>query len=582
MKYTLEEILRQYVKPTQIFSIVCSTGDGCANLFNQLEKYYQGQSIFACREKGSVFDNLTVLENIFLEKVYCTKWKRRQQEERCQELLDKFEIRISPHTMVGNLTEEEKQIVTLLHAIVRNPKTVFLNRTIAMIGYYYFDVFLELLNYLNEQGSAILLITSRWEDTLRICSHIAVMPDNSNTLTVLSVREIECNPTRLILALSNYDAERDEQIRHMNLQSALNSMFAGSRLLQQSRSLEEALVQITILAKREMQACSCLIYLRDYNGKILSYYDRTGGGERFKIKENIVEKMILNSENVLFIAKNRYDISAVFDRAPEELQMLLCYPIFVAPERIGLIQIAFDTTFLYGEEYLMTLKVMSNEVSRIIQNSQLMNNTTLLQESNHRIKNNLQMMVSLLYMQKNFMRRKGEKVFSLQDFDKVCEENIQRLKTIAEIHDFLARKTTPGTKIPLGYIVETITKIFGGENMTIYVKVDDVEIESDKGILLAMALNELVNNSYKYAFGKEKEKENKIEICCAVCGNQYVIEVSDNGSGIQGDISQYEKSTGIGITIIQSLIRQLQGTISFRVQNGTHVRMTLPFGKQLS
>ena len=81
--------------------------------------------------------------------------------------------------------------------------------------------------------------------------------------------------------------------------------------------------------------------------------------------------------------------------------------VIAIPKRVGLLAVSFDRYFTYQEEDLIFLKTNCHEIGQLVQSSQLINKSILLQEVYHRIKNNLQMIIGLIYMQKYTLKAEG-------------------------------------------------------------------------------------------------------------------------------------------------------------------------------
>lgn len=574
MQYTLDETLKYYAKPGDVFSFICPTEYLCIQLLNELSLRYQNSDFVICREKSVVFENLTVLENLFIDKAYALPHLRKKQFNQCCELLERFGIALDPYMPVGYLKEEERQLLALLRIIIKSPKNLLLYRVTSTIGYYNFNIFCDLLSYLKSQGCMILFLTSRWEDAVHICTNLAVMPGENKPLSVLSVDEIEKNPERLMMALSAYDARKKTEAADMSLQSALNVIFAENRLLNQARSLKEVFSEFTASVRKEMKASSCMIYLRDIDEKILNFCNQHPTDRQYKIRDSYASMLIEKTESTFIMTKSRYKISDFFEHMPDGVQMIIFSPIYVIPKKIGLLQLTFSYTFLPDEAYITSVKSISNEISRIILTSKLINNTTLLQESNHRIKNNLQMIVGLLQMQKASLKKKEKEIFSAQDFVAICDQIINRVKIVSEIHNYFSEHIKMDMKLPLSDIVSFISKFYSNDNVEIVISSDNTTLQSDKALLLAMLINEIICNSIKHAFSANS-RQNRIKIHCATEGKMYLIQIHDNGCGFPETLD-FKGKNGVGMKLIRSIVTQMEGTVSFRTDNGTTVQLSIP------
>ena len=92
------------------------------------------------------------------------------------------------------------------------------------------------------------------------------------------------------------------------------------------------------------------------------------------------------------------------------------------------------------------------------------------------------------------------------------------------------------------------------------VDVEDIKLDINTSIPLGLILNELVTNSLKHAF--PKDKNGKIDIKFYITDNKYLLEVKDNGIGFPKDID-YKNTDSLGLRLVTSLTEQIEGEIEF-------------------
>ncbi len=188
----------------------------------------------------------------------------------------------------------------------------------------------------------------------------------------------------------------------------------------------------------------------------------------------------------------------------------------------------------------------------------------LLKELNHRVKNNLQMISSLLHLQGHELQGHpaGEAIM----------EGRYRVDALALIHQKLYREAAY-TKIPLkDYVEELVLSLvysFGDQVMT-KLEVEDVDMGVDQVIPLALILNELVTNALKYAF--ESIQEPVLTVFLYVEAEQVVLVVQDNGVGFKVD----DNGSSFGIKLVYSLSEQLKASIINTMKEGTRWIIRLP------
>ncbi|HET8686214.1 MAG TPA: PAS domain S-box protein, partial [Methanosarcina sp.] len=201
-------------------------------------------------------------------------------------------------------------------------------------------------------------------------------------------------------------------------------------------------------------------------------------------------------------------------------------------------------------------------------------------ELHHRIKNNLQVISSLLDLQADLF--KGRKIITDSEVLKAFKESIDRVLSIALIHEELYK----GKNIDLLNFSQYIKELANNLLLTYRLKIDvslnfDLEenifLDMDTAIPLGIAINEIVSNSFKYAFSGRDKGEIRIKLHkegngeCYTEGDKstsYFLSVSDNGIGIPEDL-KIEDLDSLGLQLVTSLVDQLDGELQLKRDNGT-------------
>ncbi|MEX0273587.1 MAG: sensor histidine kinase, partial [Flavobacteriaceae bacterium] len=228
-------------------------------------------------------------------------------------------------------------------------------------------------------------------------------------------------------------------------------------------------------------------------------------------------------------------------------------------ERINLVYIGlvFCLVGLLGL-VLAYLKSIKNqrvvaEQKHIIEKS-LVEKDSLLKEIHHRVKNNLQMVSSLLSLQTKNTRSK--------EAIKALEEGKSRVKAMALIHQKLYQNEDLSIIEMQGYIeslINSVQSVYkkGGHNISITIDAEGVELDIDRAIPFGLILNELVSNSFKYAF-PESDENGKIYIHIRKLNDQEgFFEYTDNGVGLPEDTDE-RANASMGIRLMNRLANQLQ------------------------
>jgi PAS domain S-box-containing protein len=187
----------------------------------------------------------------------------------------------------------------------------------------------------------------------------------------------------------------------------------------------------------------------------------------------------------------------------------------------------------------------------------------LLKEVHHRVKNNLQVISSLLSLQAS----------ELQDPDAVrlFQESQGRVRSMALIHEQLYRSSDLARIDFAAYVQDLVSHLrrgLGSDASQVRFRLDiqPFPLSLDLAIPCGMIVNELVSNAQKHAFPDGQPGE--IRVAFDRDSDGYCLTVADNGVGIQNGLSEEEPSS-LGLTVVQALIRQIRGQVGVRQDQGT-------------
>jgi two-component system, sensor histidine kinase PdtaS len=202
------------------------------------------------------------------------------------------------------------------------------------------------------------------------------------------------------------------------------------------------------------------------------------------------------------------------------------------------------------------------EQNEVIQAS-LTQKETLLREIHHRVKNNLQIISSLLNIQSS----------SVDDPSVLSsiKEGQSRVQAMSLIHQNLYQSEHINNVDIENYLIELVaylSEMFAkdGKTVDIEVSAQKLEFDIDTAIPLGLIVNELVSNAYKYAFENQAKGNIKIGIN-ALNDIDYELHVDDDGSGLPTDFDS-SKSKSMGLKLVKILSKQLRGKFSSGGNNG--------------
>ena len=198
----------------------------------------------------------------------------------------------------------------------------------------------------------------------------------------------------------------------------------------------------------------------------------------------------------------------------------------------------------------------------------LMEKTVLLNEIHHRVKNNLQVISSLLNLQSG--RARDPAVQALMS------ESRDRVQAMALIHQLLFERRD-WSRVKLGpylsRLADLLSSTYGRGRIELDVEADDVELDVQRAVPCGLLVNELVTNAFKHAFPGEATGRIRIELRREGDGTAR-LRVSDTGRGLPQDLD-IENVESLGMQLIPLLAEQVRGTL--HIERGPGARFELRF-----
>jgi PAS domain S-box-containing protein len=195
----------------------------------------------------------------------------------------------------------------------------------------------------------------------------------------------------------------------------------------------------------------------------------------------------------------------------------------------------------------------------------------LLKEIHHRVKNNLQVISSLLSLQSGYIRDNKEAI-------EIFKESQNRVRSMALIHEKLYQSKDLSRINFADYIRSLVTTLFqsytaNSQAITPKIDVGDVLLDIDTAIPCGLIINELIANSLKHAFPAGKEGEIRIDIHSD--NNKFTLIISDTGIGFPKDLD-FRNTGSLGLELVVTLTNQLRGTIALHSNGGTEWKIIFP------
>ena len=195
----------------------------------------------------------------------------------------------------------------------------------------------------------------------------------------------------------------------------------------------------------------------------------------------------------------------------------------------------------------------------------------LRREINHRVKNNLQVISSLLYLQSTKIDDPAMQELLL--------ESQSRVRALALIYDRLCQRGEVNGIAFAEYVEQLAKEVFTAyrvrhETITLKVSAEGVFLDLDTALPCGLILTELISNALKYAFPENRKGEVLIDVR-SMNGDRFCMAVCDNGIGLPEGF-RLGMAKSMGMQLVRDLTRQLDGEIEFQSVQGTSVRIIFP------
>jgi two-component system, sensor histidine kinase PdtaS len=309
----------------------------------------------------------------------------------------------------------------------------------------------------------------------------------------------------------------------------------------------------------------------DHYNKYINFKDSIDNRENLKelissqVASQVAEKESLILENQKNIREKNAEVSKY---KTIRNALLFCGLILIFAVFFVSIQLKKTKT----QKQLLEIKNQQIETRNEIIHKSLSEKDMLIKEVHHRVKNNLQIISSLLKLQ-------SAKTSNLEIQNSLGEAQ-ERINSMALLHQMLYRNNQMTSLFFDEYLESLISQISGSfsltkKNITIDKNLIELELDLDTAIPLGLITNELMSNAYKHAFNG-KDGVIKVELSKLV-KNTYQLKISDNGQGLAADFD-LSSSESLGLDIVAILSEQINAELKIYNDNGAHFDIVFKVG----
>lgn len=215
-------------------------------------------------------------------------------------------------------------------------------------------------------------------------------------------------------------------------------------------------------------------------------------------------------------------------------------------------------------------KKSSDEIVESLKEKEVM-----LKEIHHRVKNNLQIISSILNLQSSFV--------SDENTLEILQESRNRIRSMAIIHENLYRTEDFSSINFADYLYNLVTNLIASYrihgNIHLDADVEEIDIILDQAIPCGLLVNELITNSLKYAW--VNDEEGTITVKLKQTDSKVTLVIADNGVGLPNSFKDMSSDT-LGLQLVETLVEQLDGELVVNVEKGTEYLIIFDNLKTLS
>lgn len=231
---------------------------------------------------------------------------------------------------------------------------------------------------------------------------------------------------------------------------------------------------------------------------------------------------------------------------------------FLLPETLIAIIISLIIFMLILKRMLTNIDLLTKKLKKSLDEKEI-----LLKEIHHRVKNNLSMTIGLIELQENEIKDKNSQ--------KALIDIKERIYTMELLHKKLYESKNMNSisfKVYIEDLIKLITNAYDKKNiMKISLDIIDVYLDIETTMSYGIIINELVTNSFKYAYNNNENP--KIEIKIENKNNARILILKDNGEGLKNNFNTISKQT-LGLKLISNIVKfKLSGKFTYNYKNGS-------------
>ena len=535
-------------------------------------KSHRNKKIGFIRKQDGLVDGLTVAENIFFPNKHGIFLSRQGMSKTCEDMFEEIGYYLPPNAQVSDLTASQRKFVEFYQIYLRKPDFLVANEVTANLSYKEIIYFTRIIEKLKQQGTSSYFFMTRCEDALRIGDVFHVYVDGELRCN-LTKKEAQANPEKLILSVMNIATKSNEDDNERQwLQIISDSLQIDDQLVRVNMVLSAYCTRICKIL--DGQFCRLYIYQQqDDEITCVSSSEEVRPG--FGHLKEAEMRSIIKGEPLFFATDRSHGYAELFEDA-EYPRGIICYSMNAMEGNRLMIQSGMESPPKYiDSDHMDQIQRIAIELLIFMENSQLHRQTAILQEGNHRIKNNMQMILSYLMLQQQALLNSVTNEEDRKKIEQAFSDLTNRIMTVHNVHNLFSALGTQNTTADFQELLEETKKIYEG-HLDVALQSEGIDIPQKLQTPLCIILNELMNNTVKH----NKQPGRVLHAQIRIVQQDEIAQLSyrDDGVGCNKDTSK--QSSGIGVRLITMLVRNdLKGEIQISKNKGYSVEIKFPLRK---
>lgn len=372
-------------------------------------------------------------------------------------------------------------------------------------------------------------------------------------------REYTRSQVRLLSGIANQVAgaiERSRRYRQLERHAVqLHTLSEVSQAITSNMYLEELLHLFVNMIASTMNYKICTVMLVDEEkGELIIKATQAENKEytrkpNLKIGESIAgrvvkEKRIITMPDLQ--QASEFNFPDIAMRAG--VRSIASIPLMMQGNVIGALNCYTEKMHHFSKEELAILQALATQASLAIDHAKLMVKSAVIQEMHHRVKNNLQQIVSLIRLEMRFSKYKT--------VDDALNDTLARILAISSVHELLSRDDLDSVSVKK--VAESIlhatqqSVVPPGKTIRTRVEGDDFVLPLNKATSMALVLNELVQNAVEHGF--RTLDDGRIEILLEEGDKTFTLHITNDGEPLPDGFTP-RSSDSLGLSIVETLVR---------------------------